>query len=177
MTFESTKIEGVMVFKPKKFEDERGYFFESYNHKLFVEFGYDFNFVQDNQSMSAYGTIRGLHFQKDKYAQTKLVRVLQGKILDVIVDIRRDSKTFGQHVAIELSAENNLQVLVPKGLAHGFSVLQDKSIISYKCDNFYNAESEGGIIYNDPALNIDWQIPSDKILVSGKDLEWQKLEN
>ncbi|HKO79190.1 MAG TPA: dTDP-4-dehydrorhamnose 3,5-epimerase [Chitinophagaceae bacterium] len=170
MPFISTEIPGLLIFEPRIFSDNRGYFFESYNEKVFKEEGIDIRFVQDNQSLSSYGVIRGLHYQLNPHAQTKLIRVLSGKILDVAVDLRKGSPTFGLHFDIELSAENKKQLLIPKGFAHGFSVLSDKAEVSYKCDVFYNKESERGIRFDDPSLNIDWQIPADKAIVSDKDL-------
>ncbi len=170
MPFIATEIPDLLVFEPKVFEDNRGYFFESYNEKIFEQEGVDIRFVQDNQSSSSYGVIRGLHYQLDPYAQTKLIRVLSGRILDVAVDLRKGSPTYGRHFDLELSAENRKQLLVPKGFAHGFSVLSEKAEVMYKCDAFYNKRSEGGIAFNDPALNIDWQIPADKAIVSDKDL-------
>jgi dTDP-4-dehydrorhamnose 3,5-epimerase len=169
MPFITTEIPGLLVFEPKVFADSRGYFFESYNANIFRQEGIDTVFVQDNQSSSSYGVIRGLHYQLNPHAQTKLVRVLSGNILDVAVDIRKGSPTFGHHFTIELSAENKKQLLVPKGFAHGFSVLSEKAEVLYKCDGFYNKESEGGICFNDPSLNIDWKIPADKAIVSDKD--------
>ena len=170
MPFISTEIPGLLVFEPKIFSDSRGYFFESYNEKIFKEEGIAIRFVQDNQSSSSYGVIRGLHYQLNPYAQTKLIRVLSGRILDVAVDLRKGSPTFGHHFDIELSSENKKQLLIPKGFAHGFSVLSDKAEVFYKCDGFYNKESERGIRFNDPSLNIDWQIPADKAIISDKDL-------
>lgn len=169
MSLNHTEIPGVLIFEPKLFEDSRGYFFESYSEKLFKEKGVDVRFVQDNQSSSAYGVIRGLHYQLPPYAQTKLVRVLHGKILDVIVDLRDGSPTYGKTLSIELSAENKKQIFVPGGFAHGFSVLSEEAEIFYKCDNFYHKDSEAGILYNDPALHIDWQIPAKNVIVSEKD--------
>jgi dTDP-4-dehydrorhamnose 3,5-epimerase len=169
MPFLTTEIAGLLVFEPKVFEDSRGYFFEAYNEQIFHEAGINMKFVQDNQSKSSYGVIRGLHYQMNPFAQTKLVRVLDGKILDVAVDIRKNSPTYGKHFAIELSAENKKQLFIPAGFAHGFSVLSETAIVLYKCDAFYNKESEGGIIYNDPSLNIDWKIPAGKEIVSDKD--------
>lgn len=169
MPFITTEIPGLLVFEPKVFADSRGYFFESYNADVFRKEGIDMVFVQDNQSSSSYGVIRGLHYQLNPHAQTKLVRVLSGNILDVAVDIRKGSPTFGHHFTIELSAENKKQLLVPKGFAHGFSVLSEKAEVLYKCDGFYNKESEGGICFDDPSLNIDWKIPADKAVISDKD--------
>lgn len=171
MPFHSTHIPGLLVFEPKVFEDSRGYFFESYNESAFSQQGIDLKFVQDNQSSSSYGVIRGLHYQLAPYAQTKLVRVLSGVILDIAVDIRKGSPTFGQSFSIELSAENKKQLFIPHGFAHGFSVLSETAEVMYKCDAFYNKESEGGIIFNDAALNIDWQIPASKAIISEKDLK------
>lgn len=165
----TTPLSGLFVLAPKVFEDSRGYFFEAYNEQNFANLGIDMRFVQDNQSSSSYGVIRGLHYQLPPHAQTKLVRVLQGTILDVVLDIRKGSPTYGQHFSVELSAENKKQLLVPKGFAHGFSVLSERAIVMYKCDSFYNKESDAGIRYNDPALGIDWKIPADKVVVSGKD--------
>jgi dTDP-4-dehydrorhamnose 3,5-epimerase len=170
MPFIKTPISDLLVFEPRVFEDSRGYFFEAYNEQTFAQEGVNIRFVQDNQSRSSYGVVRGLHYQLTPYAQTKLVRVLEGKIIDVAVDIRQGSPTYGQAYAIELTAENKKQLLVPSGFAHGFSVISETAIVLYKCDRFYNKESEGGIIYNDPSLNIDWRLPEDKILVSEKDL-------
>ena len=169
MGFIETEIPGLLIFEPKVFGDQRGYFLESYNKGVFEKQGITTEFVQDNQSSSSYGVIRGLHYQLNPYAQAKLVRVLTGTILDVVVDIRKGSPAYGKWVGITLSAENKKQLYVPAGLAHGFSVLSDKAEIFYKCDSFYNKESEGGILYNDPALNIDWQIPSGKEILSDKD--------
>lgn len=171
MPFISTEIPGLLIFDPKVFEDSRGYFFESYNAQTFQKEGIDLNFVQDNQSSSSYGVIRGLHYQLHPHAQSKLVRVLEGSILDVAVDLRKGSPTFGKHVALELSAENKKQLLVPVGFAHGFSVQSPKAVVLYKCDAFYNRESEAGIRYNDPSLNINWKIPSGKEIISSKDAE------
>jgi dTDP-4-dehydrorhamnose 3,5-epimerase len=164
-----TGIAGLWVFEPKIFGDHRGYFFESYNAKTFAEEGIDTLFIQDNQSSSSYGVIRGLHYQLNPFAQTKLVRVLSGRILDIAVDIRTGSPTYGQSYAIELSAENKKQLYIPAGFAHGFSVLSEKAEVFYKCDAFYNKDSEAGIKYNDSTLAIDWQIPAGKELISEKD--------
>jgi dTDP-4-dehydrorhamnose 3,5-epimerase len=169
MPFEKTIFPGLLVFEPRVFEDPRGYFFESYNENTFQDAGISVKWVQDNQSSSVKGVIRGLHYQLPPYAQTKLVRVLRGKILDVVVDIRKGSPTYGQHFSIVLSAKNKNQLLIPKGFAHGFSVLSKKAEVMYKCDAFYNKESEAGIIYNDPALQIDWQVNDTAALVSEKD--------
>lgn len=169
MPFITTEIPGLLVFEPKVFADSRGYFFESYNANIFRQEGVDIVFVQDNQSSSCYGVIRGLHYQLNPHAQTKLVRVLSGQILDVAVDMRKGSPTFGHAFTIELSAENKKQLFVPKGFAHGFSVLSEKAEVLYKCDGFYNKESEGGIRFDDPSLNIDWKVPVDKAIISDKD--------
>lgn len=169
MNFIETVLEGVFIIEPRVFTDARGYFFESYSKAAFEAFGLRYDFVQDNQSKSSYGTVRGLHFQKGEHAQAKLVRVLEGRVLDVAVDIRRASPTYGQHVAVELSAENNRQLLIPRGFAHGFSVLSDTAVFAYKCDNLYCRESEGGIRFDDPTLAIDWRIDMDKALTSDKD--------
>lgn len=171
MAFTETGIPGLIVIEPKVFEDSRGYFYESYSERDFRAAGIDIVFVQDNQARSSYGVIRGLHYQLDPYAQTKLVRVISGKILDVAVDIRKGSPTYGKVFSIELSAENKKQLLVPQGFAHGYSVLSETAEMLYKCDNFYNKEAEGSIRYNDSDLAIDWQVPADKAIVSGKDLE------
>jgi dTDP-4-dehydrorhamnose 3,5-epimerase len=170
MPFVTTDLEGVLIFEPAVYKDERGYFFESYNEQTFHQHGVTNRFVQDNQSFSKYGVIRGLHYQLDPHPQTKLVRVLQGRILDVAVDIRQGSPTFGKYVSVELSSDNKRQLLVPRGFAHGFSVLSETAEVSYKCDGLYSKSSEGGIRYDDPQLKIDWQIPQDKVIVSSKDL-------
>lgn len=169
MAFHPTDIPGLLVFEPRVFDDSRGYFYESYNAALFAKEGIDMQFVQDNQSKSSYGVIRGLHYQLPPHAQTKLVRALSGSILDVAVDIRQGSPTYGKVFTIELSAANKKQLFIPKGFAHGFSVLSETAEVLYKCDAFYNKESEGGIRYNDPALQIDWKIPAGKTIVSEKD--------
>lgn len=177
MNFIETKLEGCFIIEPKVFNDERGYFMESFNEKTFQQgTGTKINFVQDNQSFSRKGVLRGLHYQTGDHAQAKLVRVLQGEVLDVAVDIRPDSQTYGQYVAVQLSAENNRQMFIPKGFAHGFLVLSDTATFFYKCDNFYNKESEGGIIFNDPALNIDWQFPTESLLISEKDIVLPTLD-
>ena len=169
MNFIETAIEGVFIIEPRIFADERGYFFESYSRAAFEAAGLHYDFVQDNQSKSVYGTVRGLHFQKGEHSQAKLVRVLEGTVLDVAVDLRRTSHTYGQYVAVELSAENNRQLLIPRGFAHGFSVLSETAVFAYKCDNPYCRESEGGIRFDDPALAIDWRIDPAKALTSDKD--------
>lgn len=165
-----TKLKGCFILEPRKFEDERGYFFESFNEKIFNELTQTTtHFVQDNQSYSTKGVIRGLHAQGGEHAQAKLVRVLKGEVIDVAVDARIESPTFGQHVAVHLSAENNKQLFIPRGFLHGFSVLSDDAVFFYKCDNFYNKESEQGILYNAPELNIDWGIEEGTEIVSEKD--------
>lgn len=169
MPFIQTKIKDVVIFEPRIFTDDRGYFFETYNEKLFNDNGVTAKFVQDNQSKSSYGVIRGLHFQKGEHAQAKLVRVLQGRVLDVAVDLRKGSETYGKHVAVELSDVNNLQLFIPRGFAHGFSVLSKTAVFAYKCDNLYCKESEGGIDSADPDLGIDWQIPAEDRILSEKD--------
>jgi dTDP-4-dehydrorhamnose 3,5-epimerase len=171
MPFIPTPIQDLFIFEPLVFEDFRGFFFEAYNEQVFLAGGIDIKFVQDNQSKSSYGVIRGLHYQQDPFAQTKLVRVLQGKILDVAIDIRKGSPYFGKSFSIELSAENKKQLLIPAGFAHGFSVLSETAVVLYKCDRFYNKESEGGIRFDDPSLGIDWGIPKGEEVVSEKDLQ------
>ena len=169
MPFIETPIEGLLIFEPKVFGDDRGHFFESFNTNTFVKQGVTMPFVQDNQSRSGYGVLRGLHYQRGEHAQAKLVRVLQGKVLDVAVDIREGSPTFGQHYSIILSEENKRQFYVPRGFAHGFVVLSETAEFFYKCDNFYNKASEGSLLWNDPQLNIDWQVETDKVILSDKD--------
>ncbi|MBE6449705.1 MAG: dTDP-4-dehydrorhamnose 3,5-epimerase [Alphaproteobacteria bacterium] len=177
MNFIKTAIDGVIIVEPKIFQDARGYFFESYNEATFVQNGITNRFVQDNQSKSSYGVIRGLHCQLGEHAQAKLVRVLQGKVLDVAVDIRKDSPTFGKHVAVELSDENQRQLFIPRGFLHGFSVLSETAVFAYKCDNFYCKEAEFGIRYDDAEIGIDWKIPTDKIITSEKDRLANKLKD
>lgn len=173
-----TKLEGCFILEPRVFNDERGYFFETFNSKIFNELTRgETTFVQDNESFSTKGVLRGLHYQTGVYAQAKLVRVIKGKVLDVAVDVRKDSSTFGQHISVELSEENKKQLFVPRGFAHGFIVLSDIAIFSYKCDNFYSKESEGGIIFNDSTLNIDWKLHENEFLVSDKDILLPNLEN
>ena len=170
MKVEATKLKDCYIVHDTVFEDSRGYFFESFNQQTFAKLtGLDVHFVQDNQSKSSKGVLRGLHFQKGEHAQAKLVRVLQGRVLDVAVDIRPDSPTFGEHVAVELTAENHLQLFVPRGFAHGFIVLEDNTVFFYKCDNFYNKASEGGLMYNDTDLNIDWILKGEEFILSEKD--------
>lgn len=165
-----TKIEGVLIIEPRVFGDDRGYFFESFNAREFAEkTNLQVNFVQDNESMSHYGVVRGLHFQQPPYAQSKLVRVVKGRVLDIAVDIREGSPTYGKHVSVELTEDNHRQFFMGKGFAHGFSVLSDVAIFQYKCDAFYAPQSEGAIAWNDPDLAIDWCIPADKVILSEKD--------
>jgi dTDP-4-dehydrorhamnose 3,5-epimerase len=171
MPFVETGFPGLYIFEPIVFEDSRGFFYESFNEKIFVQQGITDHFVQDNQSKSTYGVIRGLHYQMTPYAQSKLVRALAGKILDVVVDMRKGSPTYGKVFSIELSASNKKQLYIPPGFAHGFSVLSETAEVLYKCNAFYNKESEGGIIYNDPFLAIDWKIPAEKAIVSDKDIK------
>jgi dTDP-4-dehydrorhamnose 3,5-epimerase len=177
MPFIETGIPDLKIYEPVVHTDDRGYFFESYNAKTFSADGIEIKFVQDNQAKSSYGVIRGLHYQLDPHAQTKLIRVLSGTILDVAVDIRQGSPTFGKSFAIELSAENKKQLLVPQGFAHGYSVLTPTAEVMYKCDSFYNKQSEGGLVYNDPALKIDWKIPADKAIVAERDANHPQLAN
>ncbi len=164
-----TAIDGVVIIEPRIFKDDRGYFYESWNKRDFDENVYPVDFVQDNQSKSSYGVVRGLHFQKGIHSQSKLVRVVQGAVLDVAVDIRKGSPTFGKHVAVELTGDNHRQFFIPRGFAHGFSVLSETAIFQYKCDNLYCRESEGAIAWDDPALGIDWRIPAEKVILSEKD--------
>ena len=171
MKIVQTPLKGCVVLTPSVFSDGRGSFFESYKKEAFNKaLRQEVNFVQDNESFSSKGVLRGLHFQKGAFAQAKLVRVVHGSVLDVAVDLRPDSTTYGEHFSIELSAENKKQLFVPRGFAHGFVVLSDTAVFSYKCDNYYNKESERGIIYNDPTLNIDWILPSEQLQLSKKDL-------
>lgn len=177
MNFIKTDIDGVIIVEPKVFEDNRGYFFESYNETEFVKNGITNHFVQDNQSKSGYGVIRGLHCQLGKHAQAKLVRVLKGKVLDVAVDARKDSPTFGKYVAVELSEENKRQLFIPRGFLHGFSVLSEEAVFAYKCDNTYCKEAEFGIRYDDEDIGVDWKIPADKVITSEKDRLANKLKD
>lgn len=164
-----TEFPGLLIYEPKVFEDNRGYFFESYNENVFTDLGINMHFVQDNQAKSSYGIVRGLHYQLNPFAQTKLLRVLSGQIIDAVVDLRENSPTYGQSYTIELSEENKKQLLVPKGFAHGYSVISETAEVLYKCDEFYNKESEGGVLWNDPELGIDWKIPPEKVVISEKD--------
>ena len=178
LKFTETKLKGCFILEPKIIKDERGYFMESFNEKTFSEgVGQKVTFVQDNQSFSTKGVLRGLHYQTGEHAQAKLVRVLQGEVLDVAVDIRPNSKTFGQYEAIVLSSENQKQFFVPRGFAHGFLVLSETAVFFYKCDNFYNKESEGGIDFNDKTIGIDWQFPLENLIISEKDKVQPNLEN
>lgn len=172
-----TTIPGVVIIEPHLFEDARGYFFESFSQREFEEKVRKIEFVQDNESKSGYGVLRGLHFQKPPYTQSKLVRVVKGSVLDVAVDIRRGSPTFGKYVSVELTGENHLQFFVPRGFAHGFAVLTEEAVFQYKCDNFYAPASEGAIAWNDPDLDIDWRIPEDKVILSGKDTHHPRLKD
>lgn len=172
-----TAIEDVVIIEPRLFKDERGYFFESFSQREFEEKIRKISFVQDNESKSSYGVLRGLHFQKPPYAQSKLVRVIKGAVLDVAVDIRKGSPTFGKHVAIELTEENHLQLFIPRGFAHGFSVLSQEVIFQYKCDNFYAPQSEGALAWDDSDLNINWRIPTNQIILSEKDKHNEKLKD
>tara|TARA_R110002020_G_scaffold122487_7_gene278037 strand:- start:48744 stop:49289 length:546 start_codon:yes stop_codon:yes gene_type:complete len=178
MKIKKTGLEGCVVLEPTVFEDGRGYFFESFNHKRFAEaVGTEVSFVQDNQSFSHRGVVRAIHYQVGQYAQAKLVRVLNGLVLDVAVDLRKESSTFGKYFAVELSGENKKQLFIPRGFGHGFSVLSETAEFFYKCDNFYDKASEGGINYNDSTLNIDWGLSEGEIKVSPKDLELPSLQN
>ena len=172
-----TNIEGVVIIEPRIFKDDRGYFFESFSQREFEEKVCKTTFVQDNESKSSYGVVRGLHFQKPPFAQSKLVRVIKGAVLDVAVDIRKDSPTFGQYVSVELTGENHRQFFIPRGFAHGFSVLSEEVIFQYKCDNFYSPQSEGAIAWNDSDLNIDWRIPVEEVVLSEKDSKHPKLKD
>ena len=169
MNYIQTEIEGVWIIEPKVFNDARGYFMEAFKEGEFRANIGNVHFVQDNESKSSFGVLRGLHYQKGEYSQAKLVRVIKGKVLDVAVDLRKDSKTFGQHVAVELSAENNRQLMIPRGFGHGFSVLTPTAVFAYKCDNVYNKASEAGIRFDDPALGIDWKVKPEEAVLSDKD--------
>lgn len=172
-----TEIEGLYILEPRVFKDDRGYFFESFSQKEFDEEIRPIKFVQDNESKSCYGVLRGLHFQKGKHSQSKLVRVVKGKVVDIAVDIRKGSPTFGKHVACELTADNHRQFFVPRGFAHGFVVLSQEAVFQYKCDNIYAPESEGALAWDDPDLGIDWIVPSEKILLSAKDKSHPRLKD
>ncbi|SHI39499.1 dTDP-4-dehydrorhamnose 3,5-epimerase [Flavobacterium terrae] len=178
MNFIETNLKGCFIIEPKVFHDERGYFMESFNQQVFNKgIGQEVTFVQDNQSYSSRGVLRGLHYQCREHAQAKLVRVLEGEVLDVAVDLRPDSETYGQSYSILLSEENKKLFYIPRGFAHGFIVLSEKATFFYKCDNFYNKESEGGLIYNDPSLAIDWGIPENELIISEKDKVLPTIEN
>lgn len=173
-----TDVEGVLILEPKVFGDDRGYFFESFNAKEFAEkTGLDINFVQDNESKSRYGVLRGLHFQLPPYTQSKLVRVVKGKVVDVAVDIRKGSPTYGKYAMCELTEDNHLQFFVPKGMAHGFVVLSEEAVFQYKCDDFYHPEAEGGIMWNDPSINVQWPICAEDILLSERDKHHLSLQD
>lgn len=169
MNILTTPIEGLLVIEPKLFRDARGYFVETYNEQRYFDAGIKARFVQDNQSCSTYGVVRGLHFQRPPYSQAKLVCCTRGRVLDVAVDLRKDSPTFGQWYSVELNEDNHRQFFIPRGFAHGFSVLSETAIFTYKCDNLYHPEADGGILLTDPALGIDWQVPADKMILSDKD--------
>ncbi len=175
MPFVKTAFPDLLVYEPVVFGDDRGYFYESYNQNSFTREGINVSFVQDNQARSVYGVVRGLHFQHKPHSQTKLIRTLQGAILDVVVDLRVGSPSYGSVFTIELSADNKKQLLVPQGFAHGYSVLSETAEVFYKCDNFYSKEAEGGIAYNDPALQIDWRIPAESMVLSSKDTQYPPL--
>lgn len=175
MEFLKTGLPGLIVLQPKLIEDSRGYFFESYNERVLSQAGINVHFVQDNQSCSQYGVVRGLHYQLEPHAQSKLIRVLNGRILDLALDIRRGSPTFGKSYSVELSSANKKQLFIPAGFAHGFSVLSEQAEVLYKCDHFYNKESEGGISFKDEALGIDWQLPTADMIISEKDLHLPKF--
>ena len=177
MNFTKTGIEGVVIIEPKLFNDARGYFFESFSQREFDEAVRRVRFVQDNESRSSRGVVRGLHFQKPPFAQSKLVRVISGAVLDVAVDIRRGSPTFGRHVAVELSGENHRQVFIPRGFAHGFSVLTESVVFQYKCDNYYSPESEGALAWDDPDLGIDWKTAPSDVILSEKDRCYSRLRD
>ncbi|MGM9740403.1 MAG: dTDP-4-dehydrorhamnose 3,5-epimerase [Candidatus Cryptobacteroides sp.] len=177
MNIIKTGIEGVVIIEPKLFNDARGYFFESFSQREFDKAVRPVNFVQDNESRSSYGVVRGLHFQKPPFAQSKLVRVISGAVLDIAVDIRRGSPTFGRHVAVELTGDNHRQVFIPRGFAHGFSVLSESVVFQYKCDNYYSPESEGAIAWDDPDLGIDWRIAPSDMLLSVKDRHHGRLRD
>ncbi|MDL2251220.1 dTDP-4-dehydrorhamnose 3,5-epimerase [Odoribacter sp. OttesenSCG-928-J03] len=175
MNIVETEIQGVYIIEPKIFHDTRGYFFESFSQRVFEEKIGKVDFVQDNESKSSYGVLRGLHYQQPPYAQAKLVRVVKGAVLDVAVDLRKDSLTYGKYVSVELTEENKRQFFIPQGFAHGFVVLSDEVVFQYKCDNYYAPESEGGIRFDDPQLNIDWKIPQEDMILSEKDLKLKEF--
>jgi len=178
MKITKTKLEGVLVVEPKVWNDDRGYFFESYRKDILEEaVGHPLDFVQNNESKSTFGVLRGLHYQLPPFSQTKLVRVIEGSVLDVAVDIRKDSKTFGQYVAVELSEENKKQLLIPRGFAHGFLVTSPTALFSYQVDNYYSPEHDRGVLYNDQEIGIDWKIDIEKVLLSDKDIKQPKLKD
>ena len=177
MNIIKTPIEGLLIIEPQVFNDARGYFVETYNEQRYRDAGIDARFVQDNQSCSSYGVVRGLHFQRPPFTQAKLVCCTRGRVLDVAVDLRKDSPTFGQWFSVELSEENHRQFYIPRGFAHGFSVLSETAIFTYKCDNLYHPEADGGLLLTDPALHIDWQIPEDRMILSDKDKKHPTLAN
>jgi len=178
MKVTETKLKGCYIIEPEIFEDKRGYFYESFNAAGFLKHtNQKVNFVQDNESSSTKGVLRGLHYQRGEYEQAKLVRVLEGMVLDIVVDIRKESKTFGEHFSIELSSKNKKQLFIPRGFAHGFIVLSESATFFYKCDNYYNKESEGGIIYNDTLLQIDWKLDASEFVISEKDIQLPTFEN
>lgn len=172
-----TDIPGVVIIEPRIFGDSRGYFFESFSEKDFCSQVREVRFVQDNESKSCYGVLRGLHFQKPPYAQSKLVRVVKGRVIDVAVDIRKGSPTFGKHVAVELSEDNHRQFFIPRGFAHGFAVLSEEAVFQYKCDNYYAPQAEGAVAWNDPDLGIDWGIPAEDVMLSQKDTAHLRLKD
>ena len=173
----TTPIEGLLIIEPQVFNDARGYFVETYNEKRYHDAGIEAKFVQDNQSCSCYGVVRGLHFQRPPFSQAKLVCCTKGRVLDVAVDLRKDSPTFGKWFSVELNEDNHRQFFIPRGFAHGFSVLSETAIFTYKCDNLYHPEADGGLLLTDPALNIDWQVPADKMIMSDKDKRHPLLAN
>ena len=177
MNVVQTEIPGVVIIEPRVFEDARGYFFESFSQREFDSQVREVRFVQDNESKSSYGVLRGLHFQKPPHAQSKLVRVVKGRVLDVAVDIRKGSPTYGIHIAVELTEDNHRQLFIPRGFAHGFAVLSDEVIFQYKCDNYYAPQSEGAVAWNDPDLGIDWGVPADKVMLSAKDMNHPQLKD
>lgn len=177
MTVIKTEIPGLVIIEPRVFGDNRGYFFESFSERRFKEEVADVKFVQDNESKSCYGVVRGMHFQKPPHTQAKLVRVVKGKVLDVAVDLRKGSPTYGKHIAVELSEENHRQVFIPKGFAHGFAVLADDTIFQYKCDEYYEPQSEGALAWDDPDLAIDWKLPLDQVKLSEKDKNHPNLKD
>lgn len=172
-----TDIEGLVIIEPKVHGDERGYFFESFSERDFAAGVAETSFVQDNESRSVYGVVRGLHFQRPPHSQAKLVRVVKGRVLDVAVDLRKDSPTFGRHIAVELSEENHRQVFLPKGFAHGFSVLSEEAVFQYKCDDYYAPECEEAVAWDDPDLDIDWKVPAEKVILSEKDRRHPRLRD